>query len=191
MLYTDAEIIKGIRTGGVKRERCVNYLLKTHIGLMHKILIQRLKLNLDLAKDIYHDSVMKVVSQIEKGKFRREGKLSTFLYTIIQRKGFDIHRKPDPPEFQSQDVLNEWKDQSKDAFQQLIHQEQKAQIASYFKEMGQKCKKILSEWAEGFSMEEIAQNNQLKDANSAKTTRYKCFKKLLKIVTQKQKMLVL
>jgi len=180
MNYSDQNIIEGIRAGGVRRERCVNYLIDTHIGFMHKLLIKKARLSKEQARDAYYDAITKVVHKIETGEFRATSKISSYLYKAINHMGIDLNRKAPPKKTEEIPLLYQVADT---AFQRFFNQDE---VKFYLQQIGETCRMILTDWSQGYPMEEIAIRIGFKNANSVKAKRYQCLERLIKNIQKYQ-----
>lgn len=177
-IYTDPTLIADLRAGGAKREKAVTHLFDTNLGFVYKVMKEK-RLSQEEARDAYTDAVVVVCEQVAKGKFRGESKISTYLYRIFLFKAVDIIRKKATHSVESVPEVPDLADPAADALKKLGLQQQAFALIQLMDSLGGKCRQILLDWAyHGYSMEEIAQRAGLKDAASAATQKYKCFKRL-------------
>ncbi|MEM6806155.1 MAG: sigma-70 family RNA polymerase sigma factor [Bacteroidota bacterium] len=183
--HTDSAIIEAILSGGLKRENAVKILFDTHLGFLFKIKRKFFLPEEDL-QDAYVDAIIKLSTQISLGKFRGDSKLSTYLYSIFFNKCVDLSRKKQSHTL----VLEESILEREKSVENLLHlmevKDEGMWIRKALDQMGASCKKVLMDWAYwGYSMEEIAQRNELKNAKTAKSLKYKCLKKLRSLLQTK------
>ena len=81
--YSDEEIISAIQAGGFSEERYVKYL---YFRFQPKVLSFVLKNSgsEDEARDIYQDGVVSLYENIKTGKYRGEGSLAAYLFSICR-----------------------------------------------------------------------------------------------------------
>ncbi|MEZ4828408.1 MAG: sigma-70 family RNA polymerase sigma factor [Bacteroidia bacterium] len=188
MKFTDKEIIEAILAGGAKRERVVNYLFdKALFDMTHKIQA-KLHLNEEEIQDAYTDSVVKLVEQIIKGNFRGESKISTYFFRILYNKSVDKLRQR--PSYNGtikhlpvEDIAHH-SDPSKNILDLLEVDESRRSVRGFLHQIGTTCQQILLDFYNGYTMEEIAARTGLKNAESATSQKYKCFKKLKEIMEE-------
>ena len=175
-----------IKAGGREKERCIASLLSEYIQYAHAIK-GKLGLSDDQATDAFTDAILVLANHIERGIFRGDSKISTYLYRIIYNKGVDLLRKHATKQASLKYEIPEVKDESRDLLKMMDIADDVAQLRGYLDELGEKCKAILLDWGYwGYSMEEIAQRSGLKDARSAKNRKYKCMERLMKLIGDHQ-----
>ena len=180
--YSDQLIIEGIQKGGTEREKFIHYLFDTHQGFLHKVREKQF-LSLEEAQDAYADAVVKLASQISLGKFRGDSKLSTYFYTIFYNKCVDVSRKKASYTPTTVEEYPELSDPAANILYKMDVADEARQVRGVMEKMGETCKEILLDWAYmGYSMEEIAQRRSLKTADSARSLKYKCLKKLRELL---------
>ncbi|MCB0836676.1 MAG: sigma-70 family RNA polymerase sigma factor [Bacteroidetes bacterium] len=181
---TDQEIIQVIRAGGPEGEKCIDYLYnKAYIRMIHKIK-RKLFLDDEDIKDAYTDAVVKLVEQIKKGKFRGDSKLSSYFYRIFYNKSVDVARKNSSNQIEHLPIeeVVPTADPAKNILDLLEVSDDRRKVQMYLDKLSEKCKIILLYFAKGYNMEEIAEMAELKNAESATSQKYKCFKKLEQLI---------
>ena len=79
--------------------------------------------------------------------------------------------------------LKEYDAREADLLRLIDNRDEVRHINLLIQEMGDSCQKILIDWGYyGYSMEEIAQRAQLSNAESARSMKYKCLKKLRSLI---------
>lgn len=183
--HTDASIIEAIIIGGQRRENAIKFLFDHHLGFLYKIKRKFFLPEEDL-QDAYVDAVLKLSTQISLGKFRGESKLSTYLYSIFFNKCVDLSRKKQSHTIVVEDAILEMAKSAENLLHLMEVKDEGIWIRKALGKMGDSCKKVLLDWAYwGYSMEEIAKRNELKNAKSAKSLKYKCLKKLRSLLQTK------
>ncbi len=176
--YTDQEIIQAIRKGGKSREQITHYLLKKWNGYNHK-LAAKYHLNPAHQKDAYTDAIIKLITQIDQGSFKGNSALSTYFYSIFNNVCVDVLRSSSSNKNRPTEEVHEWTSVEKEAFNWIGQKDLLTNIKYVIQEMGASCKNILLDWGfNGYTMKEIVQRRQLSSAESARSMKYKCLKKL-------------
>lgn len=174
--YSDEEILSHLNEGGRAFENVVNYLNITFSGFINDIQ-SKVGLSREKAVDAYTDAILKLIRQVKEGKFKGESKLSTYFYKIFYYTAVDISRKKTTNE-----VLLDPKslsDREASVMNSLSAEHSLEKLKANMKLIGKECLSILVDWAYGnYSMKEIAQKNNLKNEESARSMKYKCLKKL-------------
>jgi len=183
---TDQDIYSSIRTGGRKLDHATQHILQSNVGMLHDI---KSKLHIPDAqiKDMYADAISHLVWNIRTGKFKSESKVSTYLYRIFYNKSVDHLRhistnKNKPTTDISELTLDSGQQMEKDTYTNIAFEQVKSEIYA----LGEPCRGIILDWAYwGYSMKEIAERNNLENADSAKKRKYGCLQKLRRTLTAK------
>ena len=76
------------------------------------------------------------------------------------------------------DMVLQMSDGAKTVIQIMMEKTDKDRLLQKLKEIGENCRKMLLQWANGFSDKEIAEAMAYKTADVVKTTRLRCLEKL-------------
>lgn len=179
---SDIEILAGLNSKGKDFEDMAQYLFELYrpfiLTLKQKLFLPQAQLN-----DAYADAIVKVIRQIKSGKFKAESKLSTYFYSIFYNTAVDVTRKNATNKNMKLEELFEYDHKEQDLIKIIDDKSEVAFIMNQIDQLGSSCKKILIDWAYlGYSMEEIANRNDLSNAESARSMKYKCLKKLKAIL---------
>lgn len=134
--------------------------------------------------DIFHDGIVALDQNIRSGKYRSEGPLQGYLYTICRFIWNNEYRRRmkissgDIQEFQLEpdDSTPEVKLRSK---------EEAALLDQVLQLLDESCRKILTLWKLSYSMTEIATTLQLSSPELAKKYRFRCMQKLMDQLEQR------
>ena len=176
---TDQEIIKAIRTGD--REPALKVLYLEYPKIRANILSTGG--DEEIAREIFHDSLILLMEKVSKKDFELSSKLSTFLYGINRFLWKnELRKRQRNPELEWKDTLiltaddvgyNEEKEEQLKALSQILNQ------------VTEKCKKIFELfYFKKASMAEIAEKLGFTSVNSAKTQKYKCMEKAIKLAKE-------
>jgi len=69
-----------------------------------------------------------------------------------------------------------------DLIQEVVDEEKNTGFTEFLFQLSEICKELLMDWSDGYSMDEIAVRNGLKNAHTARSKRYNCFKQLMTIL---------
>jgi RNA polymerase sigma-70 factor (ECF subfamily) len=173
----DNEIIQKINQGGSQMEKCLEAFYRENIrfiGVMEK----KYSLAREAVTDAYTDAIIDFKEQVKNHMFRQKSKCSTYLYSIFSNKCIDILRKKT-----THTVINDLpeniRDHSPDIVQMLTMTVEKKYLDDLMAMLGSRCRDILMDWNDGYSMDEIAERNELLNANVARSKRYTCLQQLL------------
>jgi RNA polymerase sigma-70 factor (ECF subfamily) len=173
----DNEIIQKIIQGGSHMEKCLENFYKENIRFIN-VMEKKYGLSREAAIDAYSDAIIDFKEQVRNRQFQQKSKCSTYLYSIFNNKCIDILRKKTTHTIMS-DLPENMKDQSPDIVQMLTLTVEKKYLDNLMTMLGSRCREILMDWNDGYSMEEIAERNALLNANVARSKRYTCLQQLL------------
>ncbi|MEM7101629.1 MAG: sigma-70 family RNA polymerase sigma factor [Bacteroidota bacterium] len=182
--YSDEEIISAIQAGGFIEDRYVKYL---YFRFQPKVLsfVQSNSGSEEEARDIYQDGVVSLYENIKTGKYRGEGSLAAYLFSIcrfmwlnkLKRKGIE---KRVGEEIRPDDFVES-------ALPSMLEQEKEEQILELFGELGEHCREVLIySIFYGYSMEEIYKKMGYENAQIARNKKYKCIKRLKKLLENRE-----
>lgn len=181
--YQDKDIIAGILKGGIPKEKALKIIYSSHLGYIHKG-VNTYRLTENNAIDAYNDAVLGLMQQVMKGSFDGKARLSTYLFKIFHFKCVDkIKKKQTNEHVIWEDAFPQLQDASKDFLRRIISTEEWEHTKGLLKQLGEKCRQMMLLAAQGYRPAEIAVEMGLKNAQTAKTRKYKCaerFRELLK-----------
>lgn len=185
--YKDTDIIAGIQSGGIPKEKALKTLYQSHLGYIYKGK-SRYHLSDEAARDAYQDAIIGLMRQIEGNKFRGDSKLSTYLYKIFSNKCVDqLKKKQTYLGEELEDSLPNLPEASHHFLKTFLAREEWLHLQDFLNQLGENCKQILIMAAKGFKDEEIAESQGLKNAKTVKATRHRCRKKLSERLSLTQK----
>ncbi|UKN00819.1 sigma-70 family RNA polymerase sigma factor [Paracrocinitomix mangrovi] len=178
---TDEKIIAAIRNG--KREAAIKELYKEYPKVRVNILSSGG--DEEIAREIFHDSLILLMEKVSKKDFELTSKLSTFLYGINRFLWKnELRKRQRSPELEWKDTLiltaddvgyNEEKEEKIKALNHILNQ------------VTEKCKQIFELfYFKKENMNTIAEKLGFTSVNSAKTQKYKCMEKAIKLAKETQ-----
>jgi RNA polymerase sigma factor (sigma-70 family) len=171
---TDEEILNRIKKGD---EKVIEHLYKKYYKMMVNHILKN-NGSEDEAKDIYQESLIVFWQKVSSGNLKLTSKISTYIYSICQnlwRKELD--RKSKMLNSEERDIALE---------ENYENYEKIKIIRECLNELGETCKKILTlYYFEELSMNDIAEQMGLANADTAKTRKYKCKQELDKLIKRK------
>lgn len=183
--YTDAEIIERVLSGGKEFEEISMYLFKSLMGFLPQVK-QKLNLPQQQMQDAYADALVKLLRKLKDGSFRGESKISSYFYKIFYNTAVDVSRKNASNKNMQTLELLEHDARERDLLNMIDHKDEAAQVVKVINTMGDLCQRILMDWGYyGYSMAEIATRSDLSNAESARSMKYKCLKKLRELLNTK------
>lgn len=136
----------------------------------------------DDAKDVFQDGLMVIYNKAKKDDFELTSSFYTYLfgicYYIWERKRRNNSRVSELPE--SYEELKIFKLESVES--DILYREKHKIFRDNFTKLGTFCKQILQLFFTEKSMNEIADELNLKNAHTARNRKYRCQKELEKLV---------
>ena len=179
--WTDDQVIEAIRAGGVPRRLAEEYLYKT-LRRMAVGTVVNMHGSEEEIDDAFTDAFLKVIRRVEDLDFSLESaKLSTYFMKVLLRdwhtsRSKNIKRQEmmvsiglQPYNF-GQQILSVEED--------FIREERRQKVRAVLEELGERCKKLLTLFSEGFKMTEIAEEMGFKSEDVAKNEVSGCRSKL-------------
>jgi RNA polymerase sigma-70 factor (ECF subfamily) len=176
---TDQKFIDSILTGGSVMQKTVEWFYNENYKLVHQMIGSH-KLVKENVLDAYSDAVTAFVENIRNNKFRGDSKCSTYFIRIFNNKCIDIIRKKTTNRMDQNTIFLDNIEQ--ELMQEDVQEDQNIGISEFFVQLSEICREVLMDWSDGFSMEEVAARNGLRNAHTARSKRYNCFKQLMAIL---------
>ena len=179
----DEEILNNLLQEAIDRKRGEEQLFNKYAYFiqqaMHKYAFVE-----DDAFTLYADTIISAIPKIVDGSFERRSSLKTWLFQIFHNKCVDqvrrnttnkssVHRTSSIP-----DAFLNLADSSRSIIQEMMARGDRDLIRQRLNEIGDSCRQMLLNWAEGFSDKEIAAVMKYKSPDVVKTSRLRCLEKL-------------
>jgi len=180
---TDLEIINNLQRDGLERRKAEDVLFTRYAYFIEQAMHKYSFAEPD-AFDIYSDTILSAIIKIIDRSFEGRSTLKTWLFQIFHNKCVDLIRKKTTNKssvnrtISIPEVLTQVADSSKTVIQQMMDLTDKETIRQKLSELGDSCRKMLWQWAEGYSDKEIAAALDYKTADVVKTSRLRCLEKL-------------
>ncbi len=182
---TDQNFIDSILKGGGAMHKTVDWFYRENFGLVYQKIGSQ-KLIREEALDAYSDAVTAFVENIRLNKFRGESKCRTYFIRIFNNKCIDILRKKATNKMERNTISLE--NMEAGIIQKIEEEDQGTVFTGYLEQLSDICREVLMDWSDGYAMEDVAVRNGLKNAHTARSKRYNCFKQLMTIL-QKNKVI--
>ncbi len=183
-MLNQSSLYEGIKHGGVKRQKAIAEIYRDK-KLKNQIVayVNKNSGNREEGIDIFHEGIIALDDNIRKNKFRGDGNLNAYLYSICKFLWLNkLKRNKRMVYTENENELDQVQHDTPETLS--LADEQKTIINTLLDRIGEKCKKILELWKLSYSMEEIAQHAGLGNAGIARRQRYNCYQKLLKIIDE-------
>ncbi len=144
--------------------------------------------NREDANDVFHDSIIILDRNIRQDKYKSEGSIAAYLYSICKFTWNNKWRKNIKTEL-VEDFSQETPEESNSVHVHLINEETKLNLEKLLSKLDDSCRSILKMWQLSYSMQEIAEAQNLSSPQMAKKYRYRCMKKLMKVLDDNPELL--
>lgn len=181
--YSEQEILEGLGKEGLEKRRYTRIFYEQYMNFIYTG-IKRYGLSFEDAQDAYSDAVIGVCRHIQKGNFRRESKLSTYLFQSFSNRCVDRTRKSSSHVIEeSLEQFTHLPEKAKGILKLLELEDDVKRAHAILDQLGEKCKQILmdSEYY-GYPMEEVAERMGFNKAATAYNIKYRCMKRLRKLL---------
>ncbi len=177
---TDDVLIQGIRDDD---RQLIATLYKMHFPMVRKLVVENSGSE-DEAKDVYQEAIVVLYENVRTKGFNLTCKINTYLYSVSR----NIWLKQLKRRMPQVNDLNDHKrvvDINRDFDKHELKQIRLDKLNTAMEEIGEPCSSILTYFFYNrLTMEEIAGKMGYTNAANAKNQKYKCFKRLKKIVLQ-------
>ena len=179
----DLDIARNLRLGGASRRLAEDHLFRKYSYYIREG-SRKYFISEEESFDAYTDAILSAIETITKGQFENRSSLKTYLHKIFHNKCVDLIRKKTTNKMSVHqtsgldDMMLQLSDTAKPVIQKLIERSDFEQLRRQLDQLGEKCKKLLNLFAEGYSDKEIAEIAEYKTGEVAKTSRIRCLEKL-------------
>jgi RNA polymerase sigma factor (sigma-70 family) len=182
--FPDEEIVANLRSGQ-RMDEMIKSLYRSHFEGLCGYITHNSGSRQD-AEDVFQEVVVNFIDLVQKGKFRGESSIKTFLFSMnrhtwlneLKRRGRALAREEKYEK--GQDKLEP------DTSQLIAGREEKAVIAALVASLGETCRKILLLfYYENLSMKEILETTDYENEQVVRNKKYKCLKQLEQKLNEK------
>ncbi len=182
--FPDEEIVANLRSGQ-RMDDMIKSLYRSHFEGLCSYITHNSGSRQD-AEDVFQEVVVNFIDLVQKGKFRGESSIKTFLFSMnrhtwlneLKRRGRALAREEKYEK--AQDKLEP------DTGQLIAGREEKAVIAALVASLGETCRKILLLfYYENLSIKEILETTDYENEQVVRNKKYKCLKQLEQKLNEK------
>jgi RNA polymerase sigma factor (sigma-70 family) len=179
----DSSIINSLSQQGIDRKKAEGQLFTRYAYFIQQA-INQYSFTEDEAFTIYSDTIVSAIPKLTDGSFEGRSTLKTWLFQIFHNKCVDLVRKKTTNKYSVHhtvsvpDILLSISDSAKTIIQELMERTDRERLKQKLNQLGENCRNILWQWADGYSDKEIAESLQYKTADVVKTSRLRCLEKL-------------
>ncbi|MBL7826109.1 MAG: sigma-70 family RNA polymerase sigma factor [Saprospiraceae bacterium] len=176
--YTDQEVINAIRQGGPTRQMAWEYIFKQCIGTS---ILEIIKMGgtRNEALECFNEVAIPLEKVMRKPQFRlNSATLKTYITKCVKRRWLRLQkiRSKEPSKPSERDVFID--DAKENVERQIMGSELREAVDMLINTLGERCRRVLRMFGQGYSMEQIAEAEKWKDADKAKKEKYECQTKL-------------
>jgi len=178
----DGELMEAIRLGkGL--DAAIKLVYRDHFESMAWLVKNNNGSQQD-AEDIFQEVVVSFIELVQKGKFRGESSVKTFLFSMTKNTWLNELKKRGRTGARELKYEKAKDQQEMDVSHFIAEQEAKKQVMDVVGQLGDTCKKILVMfYYENLSMKEILVNLEYENEQVVRNKKYKCLKQLEQMIT--------
>jgi RNA polymerase sigma factor (sigma-70 family) len=173
---SDPELVEAI-SENQRLEEAISQLYQEHASFARSFIMGKGATEQD-ADDIFQETIVSFIESVQKGKFRRESGVRTFLFSISKNLWYNEIRRRQRAGTREK-VYEMEREQDYTNNQELMgNQELKNMLDQMLDELGDSCKKILKLfYFEELPMKEIVSHMQYENEQVVRNKKYKCLQK--------------
>ena|ERR1700688_3234013 len=175
--FSDSDLVEAIREKDLL-EQAILQLYQDHAEITSSFIMGKGGTEQD-ADDIFQETIVSFVDSVQKGKFRQEAGIRTFLISISKNIWYNEIRRRQRAGNREK-IFEMDRDQEEGPVTETIHdREMKQQLNKLLQELGESCRKILELfYYENLSMKEIVTQMHYENEQVVRNKKYKCLQEL-------------
>jgi RNA polymerase sigma factor (sigma-70 family) len=175
--FSDSDLVEAIREKDLL-EQAILQLYEDHAEITSSFIMGKGGTEQD-ADDIFQETIVSFIDSVQKGKFRQEAGIRTFLISISKNIWYNEIRRRQRAGNREK-IFEMDRDQEEGPVTETIHdREMKQQMNKLLQELGESCKKILELfYYENLSMKEIVTQMHYENEQVVRNKKYKCLQEL-------------
>ena len=175
--FSDSELVEAIR-GKEMLEQAISQLYQENAEITRSFIMGKGGTEQD-ADDIFQETVVSFIDTVQKGKFRQESGIRTFLISISKHLWYNEIRKRQRAGNREKIFETERDQEDAGVGEAIQDRELKQQLAKLLSDLGESCKKILELfYYENLSMKEIVSHLHYENEQVVRNKKYKCLQEL-------------
>ena len=179
--YTDAELIAAISAGRELNE-AIRYIYRQYSQATSSFIMQHGGSEQD-ADDIFQETVVAFIEVVQKGKYRGEASVKTFLNSIARNYWFNEIKKRDRSGLRDKQFELSREKNEADVSHYISEMERKRQLRELVDQLGESCRKVLLLfYYENLSMKEMVEHLPYDNEQVVRNKKYKCLQALAGLI---------
>jgi RNA polymerase sigma factor (sigma-70 family) len=181
--FPDSDLIEAIREKDLL-EQAILQLYQDHSEITRSFIMGKGGTEQD-ADDIFQETIVSFIDSVQKGKFRQESGIRTFLISISKNIWYNEIRRRQRADNREK-IFEMDRDQEEGPVTEMINdREMKQQLNKMLQELGESCRKILELfYYENLSMKEIVSQMHYENEQVVRNKKYKCLQQLTEKMKQ-------
>lgn len=179
--YTDAELIAAISAGRELND-AIQYIYRQYSQATSSFIMQHGGSEQD-ADDIFQETVVAFIEVVQKGKYRGEASVKTFLNSIARNYWFNEIKKRDRSGLRDKQFELSREKNEADVSHYISEMERKRQLRELVDQLGESCRKVLLLfYYENLSMKEMVEHLPYDNEQVVRNKKYKCLQALAGLI---------
>lgn len=179
--YTDAELIAAISAGRDLNE-AIRFIYRQYSQATSSFIMQHGGSEQD-ADDIFQETVVAFIEVVQKGKYRGEASVKTFLNSIARNYWFNEIKKRDRSGLRDKQFELSRDKNEADVSHYISEMERKRQLRELVDQLGESCRKVLLLfYYENLSMKEMVEHLPYDNEQVVRNKKYKCLQALAGLI---------
>ena len=179
--YDDAELIAAIKDKKMLDD-AIAFTYQQYSKTVSSFIINNGGSQQD-ADDIFQETVIAFINTVQKGNYRMEAGIPTFLVAISKNLWYKEIKKKDRSEYREKVFEIGRGSEELDVSNDISDREMKKELRELLDKLGDSCKKILMLfYYDNLSMKEIVEHLHYDNEQVVRNKKYKCLKELTELV---------
>ena len=180
---TDKELTNAILKSDKEEDKALSFIYnhKEYRQGAQKVFNSFKNIKIKTWLDIFHDSIIQLIKSIHQGKYNQESSLMIYFFGIYRNKCREALRlstgKKAVVELPPNDIAD-----LQSPLDVIFGDDLKILLRNTLDKLDEKCKQLLTLWADNHSMKEITEQMALSSNRIAITYNARCKKRLIKLI---------
>jgi RNA polymerase sigma factor (sigma-70 family) len=181
--FSDSELVEAIKEKDLL-EPAITQLYREHAEITRSFIMGKGGTEQD-ADDIFQETVVSFIETVQKGKFRQESGIRTFLIAISKNLWYNEIRRRQRADNREKLFVSDNSEEDSNVSDLIRDRELKQQLSEVLQELGNSCRKILELfYFENLPMKEIVLHLHYENEQVVRNKKYKCLQQLTDKIKQ-------
>jgi RNA polymerase sigma factor (sigma-70 family) len=175
--FSDSELVEQI-SGNRRLDEAITQIYQEHASVARSFIMGKGATEQD-ADDIFQETVVSFIESVQKGKFRRESGIRTFLISISKNLWYNEIRRRQRAGSREKLYVMDREQEDPDIREIIGDQEVRNLLNQMLNELGNSCRKILELfYFEDLPMKDIVSHLHYENEQVVRNKKYKCLQQL-------------